>query len=445
MVEGCTRPLDVSRSQTNTRAQDAVTDTGTTHALGTHRTSNQPPARRADIAPSQATRSLVDDPKLRNGTSSSRSGGQDDVQNTTKRQPPTQVSAYTNVPSINASGGHVSASHGGTQAMAASAITNSGQRDPPPNQTPSLGSIPSKAPSGRVGADHLVDTVSPISSLETPNPRDLRPKGSDSVSTKTHQASTRYRPPRNVSSSTVPQKVAGTPGNHHFTTETVNGGFRPSPNYVQGPSIDSQATQAQMQQDTDKPSRRTGTSVQPSAHSRGVPTGSQAEQSSPPSKTLVSNNRPVSTGSGTNAEASVYVRGAPTSQTDQSSALSDSVVTGKRETAMRSRTYTQPSAAVRDVPYLQVERSSESRVANKHSTAKRPDTIPQPSDLLNDESQDELLYTKDGASKRVSCNVFELFSDLVAARCSLKSPVTPNNTSEVVGVDDLGTEDVIIA
>ena len=417
-----------------------MTDTGTMHALETHHMSNQPPARRADIAPSQATRSLVDDLKLRNGTSSSRSGVQDDVQNTTKRRPPTQVSAYNNVPSINASGRHVSASHGGTQAMAASSITNSGQRDPPPNQSPSLGSIPSKAPSGRAVADHLVDTVSPISSLETPNPRDLRPKGSVSVSTKTHEASARYRPSGNDGSSAVPQKAAGTPGNRRVTTETVNNGFRQSPNYVQGSSIPSQAKQASMQQDP-YVARRTGASVQPRAHSRGVPTDPQAKQSPPPPEALVSNNQPISTGSGSNAPASVYVQGAPTSRTDQSSALSDTLVGGKRAIAMRSGPYAQPSDPVRDVPHSQAERSSELLVLNKQSMAKRSNAIAQSSDLLNDESKD-VSYTKDDASKRVTCNVFKLFSNLVTARCSQN---TQNNTFGVVGVDDLGTEDVIIA
>ena len=393
-----------------TRAQGAVSDTtGTTHALGTHPMSN---------------------------------GGQDDVQNTTRRRPPpAQVSAYTGVLSINASGGYVSANNGGTQAMAASAVANSGKRDPPRNQTPSLASIPSKAPSGRVDADHLVDAVSPVSSLGTSNPRDLRSKGPDSMSTTTRGASARSRPPRSDSSSAVPQKAVGTPGNQPVIAETVNSGFRQSPNYVRGSSIDLQAKQAPIQQDTDKPymTRRSGTSAQPLAHPRGVPIDAQAE-------TLVSNNWPISTGSGTNAQASVYVQGAPTSwQADQLLALSDPVVTGKRTTTMRPGTYTQPSGPVRGVPHSQAEWSSESLVADKRLVAKRPNTITQASDLLDDESKDGHSYTVDDASKRVSCNVFKLFSDLAAARYSEKSSVTPNNAFEVVGVDDLGKEDVIIA
>lgn len=444
-IEDCPVPLDISRSQMKTRAQGAVSDTtGTTHALGTRHLSNQPRraySQKPDVAPSQATRLLVNDiPKLRDGNSTSHSGGQDDVQNTTKRRSPAQVSAYTGVPSVNASGGYVSATNGGTQAMAPSAVANSGQRDPPRNQTPSLPSISSKASSGRVDADNLVDVVSPVSSLGTPNPRDFRSKGSDSMSTKTHEASARSRPLRSDSSSAVPQKTAGTPGNPHVTTETVNSSFRQSPSYVRGSSIDSQAKQAPMQQDTDKPdmARRSGTSAQPSAHSRDVPIDAQAE-------TLVSNDWPISTGSGTNAQDPINVRGAPTSHRDQSSVLSDPVVTGKRATTMRSGTYTQPSCSVQGVPHSKAERSLESLAANEYSMAKRSNTIAQPSDLLNDESQDGHSRTINDANKQVSCSVFKLFSDLVSSRHSEKSSVTPNNAFEVVGVDDLGKEDVIIA
>ena len=206
-----------------------------------------------DAPPSRATGPVVGNTKPRGGSLSSHSGERANGQKHTTH-PLAQVTIYTNT------------SHGGTQAatVVPTTLTNSSQPNPPSSQI-----LSTTARSSHLDADPPVDTVSPISSGETPNPEHLRSKGSDSVSTaKTREAPRICGPPRNDSFS-VPQGTTRTPNCHAI----AHSGFGQPSNHAQGSPTDSRLERPPAGPDIHKRNtvQQQETSVQPPARERDVP------------------------------------------------------------------------------------------------------------------------------------------------------------------------------
>ena len=206
-----------------------------------------------DVSPSGATVPIVGNTKPRGGSLSSHSGERTDVKKYTTH-PLAQVTTYTNAP------------RGGTQAatVVPTTLTNSSQPNPPSSQI-----LSTTARSRRSDADPPVDTVSPIPSVETPNPEHLRSKGSDSVSTaKTREAPRICGPSRNDSLS-VPQGTTRTQNRHAI----AHSGFGQPSNHVQGSPTDSRLERPPAGPDIHKRNtvQQQETSVQLLARERDVP------------------------------------------------------------------------------------------------------------------------------------------------------------------------------
>ena len=204
-----------------------------------------------DAPLSKATVPIVGNTKPRGGSLSSHSGERADVQKTTTH-PLAQVITSINV------------SHGGTQAatVVPTTLTSSSQPNPPSSQI-----LSTTARSSRSDADPPVDTVSPTTSVETPNPEHPRSKGSESVSTaKTREAPRICGPPRNDSLS-VSQGTTRTQNRHAI----ANSGFG-QPSNIQGSSTDSRLERPPAGPDIHKRNtvQQQETSVQPPGRERDV-------------------------------------------------------------------------------------------------------------------------------------------------------------------------------
>ena len=203
--------------------------------------------------PSRATGPIIGNTKPRSGSLGSHSGERADVQKTTTH-PLAQVTTYT------------IASHGGTQAATIVPTTpaNSRQPNPPSNQILSI-----MARSRHSDANPPVDRVSPISSVETPNPERPRSKGSDSVSAvEIHEASRSYGPPTSDSLSVSQETTRNQ--RCHGMAETVNGGFGQPSNHMQGSPTNGERPLAGPDAHERNTVQQQETSVQPPARERDV-------------------------------------------------------------------------------------------------------------------------------------------------------------------------------
>ena len=203
--------------------------------------------------PSRATGPIIGNTKPRSGSLGSHSGERADVQKTTTH-PLAQVTTYT------------IASHGGTQAATIVPTTpaNSRQPNPPSNQILSI-----MARSRHSDANPPVDRVSPISSVETPNPERPRSKGSDSVSAvEIHEASRSYGLPTSDSLSVSQETTRNQ--RCHGMAETVNGGFGQPSNHMQGSPTNGERPLAGPDAHERNTVQQQETSVQPPARERDV-------------------------------------------------------------------------------------------------------------------------------------------------------------------------------
>ena len=198
-----------------------------------------------DVSPSRTTVPIIGNTKPRGGSLSSHSGERADVKKY-PTHPLAQVTTYTD------------ASRSGMQA--ATVV--------PPTLTNSSQILSTTARSSRSDAGPPVDTVSPTSPVETPNPEHPRSKGSESVSTvKTHEEPRIYGPPRNDSLS-VSQGTIKTQNRHAI----ANSGFG-QPSNIQGSPTDSRLERPPAGPDIHKRNtvQQQETSVQPPARERDVP------------------------------------------------------------------------------------------------------------------------------------------------------------------------------